>query len=105
MNQMDTERHTDSERRTIERHIKEKVGRVVSDKMDKTVVVEVEVVKRHRLYHRALRRHRRFKAHDENNQAKTGDLVRLVETRPLSKEKRWRVAEIVKRGEQLEATS
>lgn len=96
---METERHI------AERHIKEKVGRVVSDKMDKTVVVEVEVIKRHPLYHRALRRHRRFKAHDENNQARIGDLVRLVETRPLSKEKRWRVAEILKRGEQLEPAS
>jgi small subunit ribosomal protein S17 len=81
---------------------KVKMGRVVSDKMNKTVVVEVEYVKRHPLYHRALRRHRRFKAHDEGNTAKIGDTVRLVETRPLSKDKRWRVAEIVKRGEQLD---
>jgi small subunit ribosomal protein S17 len=85
----------DSERSLV----KEKTGRVVSDKMDKTVVVEVEYVKRHPLYHRALRRHRRFKAHDENNQAKTGDLVRLVETRPLSKEKRWRLVEIIEKAQ------
>ena len=86
----------------LQHKAKEKIGRVVSDKMNKTVVVEVEVIKRHPLYHRALRRHRRFKAHDEANEAKTGDLVRLVETRPLSREKRWRVAQILKRGEQLD---
>ncbi len=77
---------------------KTRVGRVVSDKMQKTVVVEVEVLKRHRLYGRLLRRHVNYKAHDEDNSARTGDTVRIAETRPLSKDKRWRVAEIVNRA-------
>jgi small subunit ribosomal protein S17 len=71
------------------------VGVVVSDKMDKTVVVTVEHTKRHRLYGKTLRRTNRYKAHDPNNVCKLGDTVRLVETRPLSKEKRWRVVEII----------
>jgi small subunit ribosomal protein S17 len=66
--------------------------------MQKTVVVEVEVKKRHRLYGRLLRRHVNYKAHDEENQARVGDTVRIIETRPLSKDKRWRVAEIVGRA-------
>jgi len=77
------------------------VGTVASNKMDKTVVVEVEKLKRHRVYHRNLRRVVSYKAHDEQNACSVGDLVRIVETRPLSKEKRWRVVEIVKRGEGL----
>jgi small subunit ribosomal protein S17 len=71
------------------------VGVVVSDKMDKTVVVAVERTRRHRLYGKTLRRTNRYKAHDENNVCKLGDTVRLVETRPLSREKRWRVVEIL----------
>ncbi len=71
------------------------VGVVVSDKMDKTVVVAVESAKRHRLYQKTLRHTKRYKAHDPNNVCKLGDTVRLVETRPLSKEKRWRVVEIL----------
>lgn len=71
------------------------VGVVVSDKMNKTVVVAVETHKRHRLYGKTLRRTKRYKAHDEHNVCKLGDTVRLVETRPLSKEKRWRVVEIL----------
>lgn len=82
-----------------EEHRKTRVGRVVSDKMQKTVVVEVEVPKRHRLYGRILRRSKRYKAHDERNEAKMGDIVRIAETRPLSKEKRWRVAQILQRGD------
>ncbi len=74
---------------------KTRVGRVVSDKMQKTVVVEVEVLKRHPLYGRLLRRHVNYKAHDEENKAKIGDKVRITETRPLSKDKRWRVMEIL----------
>lgn len=70
-------------------------GTVVSTKMDKTVVVTVETWKKHRLYHKRLRRTTRYKAHDPNNVCKLGDTVRLVETRPLSKEKRWRVTEIL----------
>lgn len=80
---------------------KTRVGRVVSDKMDKTVVVEVQVLRRHPLYRRILRRTKKYKAHDEANVAKMGDLVRIVESRPISKEKKWRVAEVVKRGEEV----
>lgn len=71
------------------------VGVVVSDKMDKTVVVAVERTRRHRLYGKTLRRTNRYKAHDENNVCKLGDTVRIVETRPISREKRWRVIEIL----------
>ena len=74
---------------------KQKVGRVVSDKMDKTVVVAVESLRKHRLYKHTVRVTRRFKAHDERNVCRTGDTVRIEETRPLSKDKRWRVVEIL----------
>ena len=74
------------------------VGRVVSDKMDKTVVVAVETLKRHRLYGKTIRRVKRYKAHDENNASHDGDLVRIEESRPLSKEKRWVVVEILERA-------
>ena len=74
---------------------KERRGVVVSDAMDKTVVVRVDVVKPHPKYHKMLRRSIKLHAHDEANQAKIGDIVRVVETRPLSKNKHWRVAEIV----------
>jgi small subunit ribosomal protein S17 len=74
---------------------KQKVGRVVSDKMDKTVVVSVESLRKHRLYKHTVRVTRRFKAHDEKNSCRTGDTVRIEETRPLSKDKRWRVLEII----------
>lgn len=77
---------------------KELVGVVVSDRMDKTVVVRVESVVRHPLYKKAVRRHKKYKAHDEHNQCRVGDRVRIMETRPLSKEKRWRVVEILGRG-------
>jgi small subunit ribosomal protein S17 len=76
-----------------------KVGRVVSDRMDKTVVVEVESTSTHRLYHRLVKRSKRFAAHDEKNEAKVGDRVLLESTRPLSKNKRWRVREILHRSE------
>jgi small subunit ribosomal protein S17 len=75
------------------------VGRVASNKMQKTVVVEVEKVKRHPLYHRNIRRTERVKAHDELNSCRVGDLVRIEQTRPLSKEKRWRVSEILERAQ------
>lgn len=78
---------------------KTRFGRVVSDKMDKTVVVAVETPRRHPLYRKTIRRAVKYKAHDEKNQCRTGDMVRIVETRPLSKEKRWRVAEILTTGE------
>ena len=76
-----------------------KTGLVVSDKMDKTVVVAVEVLRKHPLYGRTVRRTRKYKAHDPENRAKTGDRVVIEETRPLSREKRWRVVEIVGRTE------
>jgi small subunit ribosomal protein S17 len=76
----------------------QKVGKVVSDKMDKTVVVAVEYVKRHPLYHKRMTRTSKFMAHDELNLCKPGDLVRIEETRPLSKRKRWVVREIVQQA-------
>lgn len=72
------------------------VGRVVSDKMDKTVVVEVERLHRHPLYKKAMRVKKRFKAHDGTNACQVGDMVRIKESRPLSREKRWVVEEILK---------
>lgn len=78
-----------------------RVGRVASNKMQKTVVVEVEVLKRHPLYHRNIRRTSRLKAHDEENTCQIGDVVKLEQTRPLSKEKRWRVVEILERAQAL----
>ena len=77
---------------------KEKVGRVVSDKMDKTIVVSVERLQRHPLYKRVMRLTTKFKAHDERNEARIGDTVRIVESRPLSATKRWRMVEIVARA-------
>ncbi|CCF82275.1 30S ribosomal protein S17 [Nitrolancea hollandica] len=75
-----------------------KVGRVTSDKMDKTVVVSVDYLRRHPIYHKTVRRTSKFKAHDEQNQCRTGDLVMIEETRPLSKTKRWIVREILERA-------
>ena len=77
-----------------------KVGRVVSDKMDKTVVVAVDYLKPHRLYRKIIRKTNKFHAHDETNQCQIGDVVRIGETRPLSKTKRWEVLEIIERGEE-----
>lgn len=77
---------------------KTRVGRVVSTKMEKTVVVTVERQRTHRLYKKAVRRLTRFKAHDENGVCAEGDLVRIQETRPLSKDKRWRVTDVLERG-------
>lgn len=74
------------------------VGTVTSDKMDKTVVVAVERTKRHPLYGKVVRRTRKFMAHNANNAAREGDLVRIVESRPLSATKRWTVEEILKRA-------
>jgi small subunit ribosomal protein S17 len=70
------------------------VGKVVSDKMDKTIVVAVETYKKHSLYHKRIKSTKKLKAHDEKNEAKIGDVVRIMETRPLSKEKCWRLLEI-----------
>ncbi|MBB6451470.1 small subunit ribosomal protein S17 [Geomicrobium halophilum] len=74
---------------------KEFTGRVVSDKMDKTITVVVETYKRDKLYGKRVRYSKKFKAHDENNQAKVGDIVKIMETRPLSKDKYFRLVEIV----------
>jgi small subunit ribosomal protein S17 len=76
----------------------QKIGRVVSNKMDKTIVVIVETLKKHRIYKRTYKQTRRFYAHDEENTCQIGDMVRIEESRPLSKLKRWRLVEIVKRG-------
>jgi len=81
---------------------KTRFGKVISDKMDKTVVVAVETPRHHPIYKKTIRRAVKYKAHDEKNQCRPGDMVRIVETRPLSKEKRWRVAEIVTKGEVAE---
>jgi small subunit ribosomal protein S17 len=74
-------------------------GRVVSNRMDKTVVVAVETPKRHPIYKKTIRRVVKYKAHDEKNSCGLGDLVKIIETRPLSRHKRWRVAEIITKGE------
>ncbi|MFA5637403.1 MAG: 30S ribosomal protein S17 [Anaerovoracaceae bacterium] len=76
---------------------KTRVGLVVSDKMDKTVVVTVEDMVKHPLYGKTVKKSKKFKAHDENNECQTGDKVRIMETRPLSKDKRWRVVSIIEK--------
>jgi len=77
---------------------KKKLGRVVSDKMDKTIVVAVETKVRHPLYGKTVNRTTKFKVHDENNEAQINDRVSIMETRPLSKDKRWRLVEIVEKA-------
>lgn len=77
---------------------KVQVGKVVSDKMDKTIVVAVETYKKHDLYHKRIKYTKKFKAHDENNTAAIGDTVKIMETRPLSKDKRWRLVEVVEKA-------
>ena len=77
---------------------KKKIGRVVSDKMEKTVIVAVETKVRHPLYGKIMKRTTKFKAHDENNEANINDRVLIMETRPLSKDKRWRLVEIVEKA-------
>jgi small subunit ribosomal protein S17 len=78
----------------------QKVGRVVSNKMDKTVVVAVDYVRRHRLYHKRITRTSKFMAHDEQNQCQEGDLVRIEETRPMSRNKSWIVREVLEQAAQ-----
>ena len=75
------------------------VGKVVSAKMDKTAVVEVERLSRHPLYEKVMRLRKKYKAHDEENTCRAGDTVRIVESRPLSREKRWRVEEVLERSQ------
>lgn len=74
------------------------IGEVVSDKMDKTIVVAIKTKVRHPLYGKMVNRTRKFKAHDENNECGIGDTVKIMETRPLSKDKRWRLVEIVEKA-------
>ncbi len=81
---------------------KTRTGRVVSNKMDKTVVVVVETVKHHPLYKKTVKKAVRYKAHDAKNECGQGDIVKIMETRPLSREKRWRVTEIITRKEVVE---
>lgn len=77
---------------------KTRVGRVMSDKMDKTIVVAIEDRVKHPLYKKIVKRTYKLKAHDENNECRVGDVVKVMETRPLSKEKRWRLVEIVEKA-------
>jgi small subunit ribosomal protein S17 len=86
----------------MEKNRKIRIGKIVSDKMNKTVVVQVESLRRHPLYHKVIRHVSRFKAHDENNVCHFGDVVKIVETRPLSKDKRWKVSEIIQKKETVE---
>ena len=84
---------------TIQRNLrKTRIGRVTSDKMDKTIVVAVETSVRHPLYNKIVKRTVKLKAHDEQNSCGIGDRVRVMETRPLSKEKRWRLVEILEKA-------
>ena len=87
-----------SELTEIRRARKTRIGMVVSDKMEKTVVVSIERRVQHPVYGKMVRRTKKLKAHDEENSAKTGDTVRIMETRPLSKDKRWRLVEIIERA-------
>jgi small subunit ribosomal protein S17 len=81
---------------------KSMIGTVTSDKMDKTIAIRVETVKQHPLYKKTIKTSKKYKAHDENNEAKTGDIVKIMETRPLSKEKRWTLIEIVQKAKTLQ---
>jgi small subunit ribosomal protein S17 len=81
---------------------KVRIGRVISDKMEKTVVVAVEVSAHHPLYHKTIKKSVKYKVHDENKASKVGDTVRIVETRPLSRDKRWRLEEVIIKGEVVE---
>ena len=83
----------------MEEKRKTRFGRVVGNRMDKTVIVAVETPKRHPLYKKTVKRAVKYKAHDEKNKCRLGDMVRIIETRPLSRHKRWRVAEIITKGE------
>ena len=77
---------------------KTRIGKVVSDKMDKTIVVAIETSVKHPLYKKIIKRTYKLKAHDENNECKNGDKVKVMETRPLSKDKRWRLVEVVEKA-------
>jgi small subunit ribosomal protein S17 len=92
--------HVMEQPKTVERANRRRIkqGRVKSDKMDKTIVVVTETRVPHPVYKKVVRRSTRFKAHDETNDAKTGDLVRIQECRPMSRDKRWRLVEILERA-------
>ncbi len=77
---------------------KTRMGKVVSDKMDKTIVVAIQTLVRHPLFGKTMKQTTKFKAHDENNECKIGDRVKIMETRPLSKDKRWRLVEIIEKA-------
>lgn len=81
---------------------KVRIGTVTSDKMEKTITVSVETVKQHPLYKKTIKTSKKYKVHDENNEAKTGDIVKIIETRPLSKDKRWRLIEIIRKAKTLQ---
>ena len=83
---------------TIRYRRKVRTGRVVSDRMEKTVVVSIERLVRHPIYGRYVRRRAKFKVHDENNECRVGDVIRFMETRPMSREKRWRFVEFVEKA-------
>ena len=89
---------TDQQPITARAMRKTRTGTVISDKMDKTVVVRVQTLKEHARYKKHIRQSTRFKAHDEQNQCKVGDRVRIMETRPISHDKRWRVVAIVEKA-------
>jgi small subunit ribosomal protein S17 len=94
-----TQQFTAPEQETVQKSRRQqKIGLVDSNKMDKTIVVVVESLKKHRIYKRTYKQTKRFYAHDENNECQIGDMVRIEESRPLSKLKRWRLVEIIKRG-------
>ena len=81
---------------------KTRIGTVISDKMEQTAIVSVERLTHHPLYHKTMKNAVKYKVHNKDNESKTGDKVKIVETRPLSKEKRWRIAQIIKKGEAVE---
>ncbi len=87
-----------SEQTTVRKPGKTMIGRVISDKMDKTIVVAIQNNVRHPLYHKIIKRTYKLKAHDEQNEAKEGDRVKVMATRPLSKDKRYRLVEIVEKA-------
>jgi len=81
---------------------KTRMGTVTSDKMEKTITVSIETAKQHPLYKKTIKTSKKYKAHDENNDAHTGDVVKIMETRPLSKDKRWTLVEIVQKAKTLQ---
>lgn len=99
MNSMNEPTGSDAQKGRVSRNArKTRVGRVVSDKMDKTIVVELKRRVQHPVYGKMVTRTKRVKAHDQENSAKTGDTVRIMETRPLSKDKHWRIVDILVRA-------